>query len=69
MGARSYPSFRIFRDQRKKWRWCYELREHELIAASSSAYESREECERMVAQLQSSSAAPVWVAKLDLTNG
>lgn len=68
MGARSYPSYRIFRDHRKKWRWCYDLREHESIAASSAAYESREECERMVALLQSSTDAPIWVAKLDLAN-
>lgn len=66
MGERSYPSFRIFRDHRKKWRWCYDLRKHEPIAASSGAYETREECERMVALLQSSTGSPVWVAKLDL---
>jgi uncharacterized protein YegP (UPF0339 family) len=66
MDARSFPSYRIFRDHRKKWRWCYDLRKHEPIAASSGAYDSREECERMVAQLQSSAAAPVWVARLDL---
>lgn len=68
MGARTYPSFRVFRDNRKKWRWCYDLREREPIAASSGAYNSREECERMVAHLQSSHTAPIWVARLDLAD-
>jgi uncharacterized protein YegP (UPF0339 family) len=69
MTERSFPSYRLFRDNRKRWRWRYDLRNGETIAVSSDSYSSREECERMVGALRSSLDAPVWISRIDLANG
>jgi uncharacterized protein YegP (UPF0339 family) len=68
MTERSFPSYRLFRDDRNRWRWRYDLRNGETIAVSSDSYSSREECEQMVGALRSSLNAPVWISRSDLAN-
>jgi len=68
MPARPFPPCQIFCDHRKRWRWCYELGKQASVAASYDSYASREECERLLSCLRSSSDAPIWIAKPDLTD-
>lgn len=66
MAPRSFPSYRLFKDNRGKWRWRYDLSADEAIAVSSDSYDSRPECERAVMVLRQSIHAPLWVSKMDL---
>lgn len=65
MSSRPFPSFRLYKDHRDRWRWRYERSEHEPLAVSPDGYESRVECEQMVALLRRSVDAPIWIAARD----
>lgn len=66
MTARSFPSYRLFKDNRNRWRWRYDVSEDETIAVSSDSYDSRHDCEQAVTVLRASIHAPLWISKMDL---
>ena len=63
MSLRPFPSFRLFKDDRGKWRWRHERSEGEPMAVSPDGYASRVECEQMVDLLRRSIDAPIWIAE------
>lgn len=66
MAARPFPSYRLFRDNRRKWRWRYDVSKDEALAVSCDCYDSRAECEQALVALRTSIDAPLWVSAMDL---
>jgi len=66
MATRTFPSYRLYRDTRNRWRWRYERDRNEPLAVSPDSYASREECESMVRQLRSPAEVPLWIDTRDL---
>jgi uncharacterized protein YegP (UPF0339 family) len=60
MADRPYPSFLMYRDARKEWRWRYEASNGRTIFESSESYVAKEDCRRGIALAQSSANVPVW---------
>ena len=69
MTTRPFPSYRLYKDNRHRWRWRYDISEHEAIAVSSDSYEGRRECEQAVHTVRSSAHAPLWIAAVDRAEG
>ena len=69
MTTRPFPSYRLYKDNRSRWRWRYDVSEDEAIAVSSDSYESRAECEQAVHALRTSFHAPLWISARDRAGG
>lgn len=65
MTTRPFPSYRLYKDNRSRWRWRYEVSKDEAIAVSSDSYKSCAACERAVEAMRASLHAPLWVSKMD----
>lgn len=63
--SRPYPSYWIYRDNRKEWRWTYEAVNGKTIAVSSESYVRKADCERSISIMQASSNSPVWIPIVD----
>lgn len=65
MLSQPFPSYRLYRDNRNRWRWRYDLRKGEALAVSCDSYGSREECESALNLLRASLQAPLWISAMD----
>lgn len=61
MAARLFPSFWMYKDQKKQWRWTYQARNGEAIAVSSESYVRRVDCENGIRLVQGSAPAETWM--------
>jgi uncharacterized protein YegP (UPF0339 family) len=60
MATRTYPSFWLYKDHKKEWRWAYEARNGETIAVSSEGYKRRADAERGIVIMQQSAGSDTW---------
>lgn len=61
MANRTYPSFFMYKDNAKEWRWTYEASNGETISVSSEGYKRRVDCERGIELMQQSAGKQTWV--------
>lgn len=67
MGTRTYPSYWLYKDAKKEWRWRYDASNGQTIAVSSESYKKRSDCERGIQIMRESSASQTWFPS-ELTN-
>jgi uncharacterized protein len=61
MAARTYPSYWMYKDNQKLWRWSYEASNGKTIAVSSESYHNRSDCDRSIQIMKQSSNSLVWM--------
>ncbi|RWO71360.1 DUF1508 domain-containing protein [Mesorhizobium sp.] len=61
MATRPYPSYWMYKDVQKEWRWRYDASNAETIAVSSEGYRNRADCQRGIDIMKGSSSSPVWM--------
>lgn len=66
MADRPFPSYWMYRDKNKQWRWSYEARNGLTIAVSSEAYHNRADCQRGIDIMKASHNSEVWMPTDDV---
>lgn len=67
MAIRTYPSYWLYKDTQRLWRWTYEASNGKTISVSSESYHNRKDCERSIEIMKQSSNSEVWFP-LDLAD-
>lgn len=67
MANRVYPSYYLYKDAKKEWRWTYEASNSKTIAVSSEGYKNRVDAERGIDIMKASYNSPTWMPA-DLLN-
>jgi uncharacterized protein YegP (UPF0339 family) len=67
MADRPYPSYWLYRDAKREWRWTYHASNGEPIAVSSEGYVRRADANRSIEIMKASHSSPVWMPS-DLVN-
>jgi uncharacterized protein YegP (UPF0339 family) len=65
MATRTFPSYWLYRDVQKKWRWTYHAENGLAIAVSSESYERRAGAQRGIDILKASYNSQVWLPNED----
>jgi len=60
MAPRTFPSYKIYRDNRGEYRWTYEASNGRTIAVSSEGYVTKPDCMNGINLMKSSYASPVF---------
>lgn len=66
MADRPFPSYWMYRDNKKEWRWRYDARNGETIAVSSEGYINRADCQRGINIMKASGDSPTWMPNDDV---
>lgn len=66
MATRPYPSYWMYRDNQRLWRWSYEASNGKTIAVSSESYHNRADCQRGLDIMKASHSSPVWMPNDDV---
>ncbi|MFH1795400.1 MAG: DUF1508 domain-containing protein [Pseudomonadota bacterium] len=61
MAERKYPSYWMYKDAQKLWRWSYEASNGKTIAVSSESYHNRADCQRGIDIMKASYNSEVWM--------
>lgn len=61
MADRPFPSYWMYRDNKKEWRWRYDASNGETISVSSESYKRRVDCERGIEIMKNSKNSPTWM--------
>lgn len=67
MSQRPYPSYWLYKDSQRLWRWSYEAANGKTIAVSSESYHNRKDAERSIEIMKASGSSPTWMPT-DLVN-
>lgn len=65
MATRPYPSYWLYRDNQKKWRWTYHAANGLAIAVSSESYERRAGAQHGIDIMKASHNSDVWMPNED----
>lgn len=60
MAARPLPSYLMYKDAAKEWRWKYEAKNGRIIAVSSESYHNKADCRHSVDLIRGSGNDPIW---------
>jgi len=58
--SRPFPSYWLYRDAQRLWRWRYDASNGKTIAVSSESYNRKGDCERAIEIMKASYNAPIW---------
>lgn len=61
MANRPYPSFLIYLDEKKEFRWRYQASNTKIIADSGEGYKNKVDCQRGIDLVKASWDSPVWI--------
>ncbi|MDR7221267.1 DUF1508 domain-containing protein [Aminobacter aminovorans] len=61
MATRPYPSYYMYKDTQKLWRWRYDASNAKTIAVSSESYHNRADCQRGIDIMKASQNSEVWM--------
>lgn len=61
MANRVFPSFYLYKDAKKEWRWSYEAKNGKTIAVSSESYKNRTDAEHSIEIMKGCYNSPTWM--------
>jgi len=61
MASRPYPSFLIYKDAAKEYRWRYQASNTKVIADSGEGYKNKADCQHGIDLVKASYNSPIWV--------